>query len=645
MAVSGCLLDVRMGNDKAKLFFKTENCKLETEHPYVPYFYAIAENVEEAAHMISQHPLVHECRIEEKIRSLISRKREPVIRIGTKSICSFRKVIKDMGKVPGITELAETRIPHYLRFMLDNDLKFFHAYDAQLRQVKARMPKLNIAAISRNMVAAENGASSALSSMKDLYGFIGEQSIDAIVSIGLKLDIPGLIHIDLKRDMGFDIYSEEIALSESTDFLLSFGRVRLMRIIELSSMTGARPDIVSSVTPGKLNTFLHIASAKQNNYLVPDTKKSMERPKSLNMLRIMDKGGLIFYPEPGVYQEVAKCDFASMYPNIIVNFNISPEMMHCNHDDCHVVPESGWRICKRKKGIIPQGIEKVLRRRLELKKLMKKENDPDRKRVYELKQRALKNILVVSFGYLGYSNFIFSNVECKECVMLYGREILLRTKEMAEECGLDVIYGIVDSVFVRGGSKGQYEEFVKRASDEIGIDLELDCIFSSIAFPAADDSAGIANKYYGITHEGKLECRGIALRHSDAPPVIKEFQEAAIRNILMGTSAEGTYRQYEERILSKKPDLEDFAITKSLRRHPDEYVVDAPHVVAFRKQPNEEGIASYVFTRRGPLPVELGSKAELDVERYLKILERSQNELVKGIKTEEKQHCGLERFC
>jgi DNA polymerase elongation subunit (family B) len=646
MDLSSYLIDIRMDKDRAKLFFKTENGKLETEHTYLPYFYAIANgNIEEAHHMINGHPLVHECKIEERIRSLISREFEQVIRIQTKNIYSFRKVIKDMRRVPGIIELAQTNIPHYLRFMLDKNLKFFHSYDSQLKPIEGKMPKMNMAAISGDCIASENGSCSTLKSTKDLHEFIGEQSIDAIVSNGLDLSIPGVLYIDLKKDMGYDIYSEDIALSDDIDFLLRFGRERLLRIVELSSITGARPDIVSSVTPGKLNTFLHIDSAMKNNHIVPDTKKSMERPKSLKMLEIMDKGGLIFYPEPGVYREVAKCDFASMYPNIIVNYNISPEMMHCRHDGCHDVPESLWKICKRRKGIIPQGIEKVLRRRLELKKLMKKESDPKKKRVYDVKQRALKNILVTCFGYLGFKNFIFSNVECKECVMLYGREILLRTKEIAEESGLEVIYGIVDSVFVKGGTKQQYEDFAARVSNEIGIELELDCIFRSIAFPAADDYAGIANKYYGITHEGKLECRGIALRHSDAPPLIKEFQEKAIRKILAGENASGIYRQYEEIILKKEPTLEQFAITKSLRRDPDKYIVDAPHVVAFRKLPNQEGIISFVYVRRGPVPVELSTKAELNLAKYLEILERSHSELLRGIEPKKKADCRLERFC
>jgi DNA polymerase, archaea type len=41
--------------------------------------------------------------------------------------------------------------------------------------------------------------------------------------------------------------------------------------------------------------------------------------------RAADKGGMIFQPEPGVYEMVHQIDFTSLYPSIIVKYNLSPE--------------------------------------------------------------------------------------------------------------------------------------------------------------------------------------------------------------------------------------------------------------------------------------------------------------------------------
>jgi DNA polymerase elongation subunit (family B) len=596
------LINLLFQDGKARLIFKRKGERVELLDDYNPYFYAIAENPEEAKHLIEKHPLVLDAVIEHKYPKLSSREMEPVVKVVT-SMHGFRRVIRDMGKVPGVKELMETSVPHHFRYVVDKDIRFFKGRE-----------KLRLASI---------GPKEDIPECDVLFTWGGDDFLKerrGVRSDKLGCFLDDCIHLDVMADMEHDIYNESDA-----EGLMELGKERLIRVIELSRMTGVKPDLVSRVTPGKLNTFLHMRAARKNGYLIPDTKKSMERPKSLRVLQMMDKGGTIFYPSPGIYRDVAKCDFASMYPNIIVKYNISPETMHCTCDDYIEVPEAGWRICK-KKGLIPQGIEKVLRRRLHLKKLKRGTG----KRIYDVKQRALKNILVTCFGYLAYSNFIFSNVENKECVMLFGRHILSRTKEIAEEMGLDVIYGIVDSVFVKNGTEQQYKEFVERVSDEFGIELELDCVFKAIAFPAAERGEGIANKYFGITYEGKIEARGIALRHSDAPEFIKAFQREAVPAFLKGDMQgfERAYKEHQDAVLSGNLSLEDFAITKSIRKR--QYKVNAPHVVAYKQDPRGSTV-TYVHSLSGPKPLRLARREEVDNREYLRLLEMKTQELISGL--------------
>ena len=450
--------------------------------------------------------------------------------------------------------------------------------------------------------------------------------------------LPNCLHIDLERDIGHDIYSEEGGLPEGVDEFISQGRRRMMRVVELSFMTGVRPYLASRITPGRLNTYLHMRSAIEYGYLVPDLKREIERPKSLRMLLSLDKGGTIFYPTPGAYSNVAKCDFASMYPNIIVQKNISPEMMGCENCPMPIeVPEAGWRICGEKKGIIPHGIEAVLKRRLELKRKMREAKDPVLRESFNLRQRALKNILVTCFGYLGFSNFVFSNVECKECVMLYGRHILQRTKEIAEGFGLAVHYGIVDSLFVSGGDEKKFGEFAGAVSREVGIELEVDCIFSRVVFPASKDSSGVANKYYGLTGKNEIEARGIAIRHSDACLMVKNFQAKAARLILEGKSVREGYLYAEAELLSHigkmregKFPMKEFAIVKPITKPIDEYVSNTPHVVAYRQLP-EGNASNFIYSVNGPVPFARARYGEIDMEKYQELLSSSLIELVRGV--------------
>jgi DNA polymerase elongation subunit (family B) len=575
--------------------------KVHTDKFY-PYFYIVSDNAEEKKQVVEQHPEVLCCEIEERFPAIGSKQKEQVLRVSS-TMGRFTKVIRDMQRIGGISEIAETTIPHYYRYAMDRGLDFFGGPD--------------------NLRVACMGPGDDIPECDVLITFGGDDFLRGRKGVragrlGCLLDC---VHIDVRADMKYDIYNEGVP-----EELMEAGKKRLLRVMELSQMSGVRPDLVSRTTPGKLNTFLHMKSARAKGYLVPDIKKEIERPKSLRLLQVMDKGGTIFYPRPGVYRNVAKCDFASMYPNIIVKYNISPERMHCGCGDDHIVPGAGWRICN-KRGIIPDGIEAVLKRRLFLKRKKRETCLPE----YDIRQKALKNILVTCFGYLGFKNFVFSNVEAKECVMLYGRHIMERTKEIAECMGLEVVYGIVDSVFVKNGTVGEYREFVRRVTAEFDIELELDCVFESIAFPASN-GVGVANKYYGVTLQGEIEARGIALRHSDAPRFIKEFQEKAVRAVFGNGDIDGIYREYQNALYEKRFPLEDFAITKSIRQ--SGYKVNAAHIVAYRKLPVGSTV-TYVHTHYGPAPLKFARMEHVDVKEYLRILEMKRDELLDGLVVEQ----------
>lgn len=623
-------------SDSVLLHFVSEKGRYIFRDSYYPYFFVICQNPEEMAYLLSQHPAIIKTSLEDKFTTIFSKTLTKVVKVTT-SMRDFRKVADDIRKLPEVFELAETNLPHYFRYVNDKNLSFFSPCSYENNILKkldsAELPqlKMGVLTIDDGFVVQTTDSKFRIRNLDNLrnidvlFSYEGDKYLQGqrgVVTSPLGCFLRNTIHIDIRAATRKDIYSETSATN-----LLELGKERLVKIMELSSISSVKPDIVARISPGKLNTFLHFQAAKSRGYLIPDSKKLVERPKSLKILRIMDKGGLIYYPNPGIYENVAKCDFASMYPNIIIQYNISPEKMHCECGDDNLVPEVNWTICK-KKGIIPQGIEKVLYRRLMLKKLMKTSSNRE---VINLQQKALKNILVTCFGYLGFSNFIFSNVECKECVMLYGREILKKTREIAIEEGLEVIYGIVDSVFVRNGSIDDYKRYVKRVTKETGIELELDLIFRKIAFPSSKENAGVANKYYGIDTDGKIEARGIALRHSDAPEFIKNYQKAIVPLILDGKKkeAETLYNSIRKSLISNEIPIEELAITKSVRK--EKYKVKAPHAVAFQLAPNQEGYITYVYTKEGPKPLKMSSQHEIDKTEYLRILNRETENLFLGL--------------
>lgn len=671
----GWLTNVSPKGNKARLTFKTESGSAVLWDDYWPYFYLQVKpgEAERVVDVMTNHPHVVSAKVERKFASILSQAKEDVVRVNVENTKWFRPTIQDTLKVPDVIEACETDVPHYSKYVMEKGLSFFTPYQVskngdflhKFSVSDGNLPTFSFAAVypqaSGYLALALPGQKPVSVHAYGLRKALQSRGIDVLFSwqgdtlfpplklagtyttpLGCFFD--SVIHIDIRKDYTRDIYADDPEYNHlpPPEYLLELGRERWLRVVELSWMTGVRPDVVSRIAPGRLNTFLHSEAAKKNDILIPDLKALSEQPKTLRQLLQLDKGGTIFYPEPGVYHNVAKLDFSSMYPSIIVNYNLSPETLNCSCcPDGDAVPGAPWHLCRKRVGVIPQGIRKVLERRLELKHAMKAEKDPIRKRELDLRQRALKNILVTCFGYLGFNNFVFSNVECKEAVMLYGRHILEQTKLIAEDHGLEVLYGIVDSVFVQkkdGIDAAIIKAFAAEVQEKTGIELALDAQFKAIVFPAGAQGGRVANRYYGITPDGEIEARGICVRRSDSPAIVKKFQEKAIHLLL----DEGDFFQNyakcfellenEYRAISAGAyDLSDFVVVRQMRKSPEAYKVTTAHVEAFRKAPNPHGYIEFVYTIEGPTPRSQAKRELVDARQYLYLMRKSLSELRNGL--------------
>jgi len=670
------LINAAPKGDLVRLSFKTEKGALTLWDDYRPYFYLQTKDgeAERVADIMEKHPQVTKAEVQSKFASILNLQKEPVVRVEVESTKFFRSTIQDTLKVPGVVQACETDVPHYAKYLMDKGLQFFTPYYVNkngdflhdFRKIDGNLPMFSFAAVypqaSGDLALAMSGQKPVSVHAYGLRAALRKRNVDVLFSwqgdalfpplrlagtyqtpLGCFFD--DVIHIDVRKDYTRDIYADDPEYNRlpPPEYLLELGRERWLRVVELSWMTGVRPDVVSRIAPGRLNTFLHSEAAKKNDILIPDLKALSETPKTLRELLQLDKGGTIFYPEPGVYRNVAKLDFSSMYPSIIVNFNLSPETLNCSCcPDGEAVPGAPWHLCRKRVGVIPQGIRKVLERRLELKHAMKAEKDPIRRRELDLRQKALKNILVTCFGYLGFNNFVFSNVECKEAVMLYGRHILEQTKLLAEEHGLDVIYGIVDSVFVQK-TDGPLEPaavkaFAAEVQEKTGIELALDAQFKAIVFPAGAQGGRVANRYYGLTTENEIEARGICIRRSDSPPIVKKFQEKAIHLLLdEGEFFENYHkafglldREYRA-IRAGAYDLSDFVVVRNIRKSIGAYKVSAAHVEAFKQSPNPHGYVEFLYTVEGPTPRNKARRELVDPTIYMHLMRKSLSELRTGM--------------
>ena len=175
-----------------------------------------------------------------------------------------------------------------------------------------------------------------------------------------------------------------------------------------------------------------------------------EHFKTVEELLIADRGGFIFEPQLGIHEEVAEFDFVSLYPNIMLQKNISAETVCCNCCPSSKlrVPELDYNICEKRTGIVPTALKIVLDKRSQYKKYLKQITTTD-KSIYDARQSALKWILVTSFGYLGFNNAKFGRIDAHIAVCAFDRQIFLQTSKIAERYGFRIVHGIIDSIWVQ----------------------------------------------------------------------------------------------------------------------------------------------------------------------------------------------------
>src|SRR5438445_385674 len=228
---------------------------------------------------------------------------------------------------------------------------------------------------------------------------------------------------------------------------------------------------------------MQVNQAYHDDCLVVWKKNRPEDFKDAENLLRGDRGGFTFEPEVGVHEGLYELDFSSLYPSIMVKDHSAAETLDCASctDDGRPVPELRYHPWTRRVGIVGRVLKALIERRRYYKK-MKKEPGPLQD-IYTGRDTILKWTLVTSFGYQGYKNARFGRIECHEAINAYARNILVRTMEIAESHGYEVVHGIVDSVWLRPTANADPIEKVREhIAGSIGLPIELEGRYKWIVF-------------------------------------------------------------------------------------------------------------------------------------------------------------------
>ncbi len=162
--------------------------------------------------------------------------------------------------------------------------------------------------------------------------------------------------------------------------------------------------------------------------------KNHEPIRTLEEINSKDKGSMIFSPQVGLHENVVVLDYENEYANLILRHNLSYETE--GHEN--------------QKKLLPLVLENVLNRRIFFKNSQKSLSVNSTEWNWcEQRIDTLKNILVSLYGTSGSFWNRFANVETFEEINRLSREILIKTKDIVQENGFELLYADTDFVFLK----------------------------------------------------------------------------------------------------------------------------------------------------------------------------------------------------
>ncbi|KAJ7230554.1 DNA polymerase family B-domain-containing protein [Mycena pura] len=314
------------------------------------------------------------------------------------------------------------------------------------------------------------------------------------------------------------------------------------------------------------------------------------------------KGGLVFEPKRGLWDKyILVMDFNSLYPSIIQEYNVDFTTINVEEqlteDGEEKIPEPPASSVDQ--GVLPRLISTLVKRRRQVKALMKDRAISQAKLMeYDIRQQALKLTANSMYGCLGFEYSRFYARPLAALTTFKGREILTHTRGLAENMGLDVVYGDTDSVFVNTNvveldkALKISNDFKKAVNEQYKLlEIDLDGIFQRLLLLQKKKYAALKVEDGTRT---STEIKGLDMKRREYSALSKDVSQYVLDQILSGEAAEDVVQNIHDylttvgqNVRDGRVNLEKFIIykVKRLGKNPEDYpdVKSQPHVqVALR---------------------------------------------------------------
>ncbi|MES0324665.1 MAG: DNA-directed DNA polymerase I [Candidatus Bathyarchaeia archaeon] len=591
--------------------------------------------------------------------------RDPIITVGFAGSDGLRKVIMfdDLNTGELVTEVPganEAVVYATERQLIEETLRIIDEYpivltfngdDFDFKFLRNRARNLGIPEVDIPITLGRRFAFLTNGVHIDLYQFFRNRSIQgyafgnayrefSLDDIAMGILNQGKIKVDFNnlnmRDMAEYCMQDTYITYELTHFndnLVMNLMVMLQRISKMILEDLSRFGVSRWILA--LMEWMH----RKEKWLIPNTQDIiLHKGGTTTKAMIKGKkyqGAIVRDPVPGIHFDVTVVDFASLYPSVIHNWNLSYDTLLCSHEDCkeNLIPGTQHWVCTHRRGMTSDLIGSLKDLRVMWYKPKAKDSSltEDERQYYHVTQQALKVFLNASYGVFGAESFPLYCPPLAESTAAVGRYAMAEAGRISEEMGLEVLYGDTDSVFLAHPTQEQTDTLVKWADEALGIDLEVEKTYRYAIFSKRKKN------YLGVYKDGRMDIKGLTGKKRHIPPILKmAFDE--LTHILSNVQTEDEFPRAKEdikglvvevhtRLKEREFKIDEVAFQMQLGKPLKAYNTNPQHVKAARMlvemgyEIDQGDIIRYVVTKNDVKPSIIAEPKDVDIKKYEEYLE------------------------
>jgi DNA polymerase I len=458
--------------------------------------------------------------------------------------------------------------------------------------------------------------------------------------------------------------------AEITYNLTSFDDELVMKLILVLARISSMPmeDVSRQGVSRWIRNFLQ-REHRHRNMLIPNPQDILAVKGKTSTKAIIKgkkyKGAIVVEPTPGVHFNVAVMDFPSLYPSIIKVWNLGYQSILCQHPECrtNLVPDTTSWVCTKKRALesLLIGSLRDLRVNVYKQKSKDKTLTAEMRSWYNVAQGALKVILNASYGVFGADSFDLYCPPVAEATAAIGRHSITQILAKAKQLDIQVLYGDTDSLFLKNPTKQQTDELTCWTEHDLKMGLDVDKVYRYAVFSSRKKN------YLGVLEDGTVDVKGLTGKKRHIPIFIKKAFEkikeslAKVRNPAdfekakkdIAQIARDCYMRLKRR---EWENMTELAFNVVLGEELASYTKTTPQHVKAAKILKENGadlkagdLISFVKVVKEPhvKPVELATKNEIDIEKYIAYLHSTFDQVLDALGLDFEEIIGLtklERF-